>query len=264
MYRRVMVGFVDTERGHDALALGTILARANRAELVLVTAEQADREHLIELAADQEADLLVVGSSHRGPLGKVYPGSTVERVVAAAHCAVAVAPPGFAERLGSATGWRPLSGDEEDVGMRVIGVGYDGSRAAGEALKTAVELAIPNGAALRVYTVAERIPQLPVASGSAPAAAPSNLERMREALHRTVAAVPSEARALPVLLRGFVADELIKASEVGVDLLVLGSRSGGPVRRKLHHSVTSAVMESASCPVLIAPEGVAAPEPAST
>lgn len=262
MYSRVMIGYVDTERGQDALALGTILARASRAEMTLVTADEAERRNLAQLAKDQGADLLVLGSTHRGPLGKVYPGSTVERTVAAAPCAVAVAPPGFAGTQGSPTGWRPLAGDDEDVGMRVIGVGYDGSKAAGEALKTAVDLAIHNGAALRVYTVAERIPQVPLPTGSQPepsqSRTPSAAETMRAILHEAVATIPSEARALPVFLRGNVAGELIKASQVGVDLLVLGSRDGGPVRRKLHHSVTSAVMESAACPVLISPAGVSA------
>lgn len=265
MYKRVMVGYVDTEQGHDALALGTILARANRAELLAVTADEAAGKDLAELAAEQEADLLVVGSTHRGPIGRVYPGSTVERVIAAAPCAVAVAPPGFAQARGSAAGWRPLGGDDEDAGMRVIGVGYDGSAASGEALKTAVNLAVPNGAALRVYTVAEKIPQLPVPTGSSPApAATSPTESLRTNLQQAVAAIPSEARALPVFLRGFVADELIKASQVGVDLLVLGSRAGGPGRRRLHHSVTNSVMERASCPVLISPEGIAAPEAVSS
>lgn len=264
MYERVMVGYVDREHGHDALALGTILARANRADLIPVTVDQAKRKDLAKLAAEQEADLLVVGSTHRGPIGKVYPGSTVERVIAAAPCAVAVAPPGFAKAQGSASGWRPLEGDSEDAGMRVIGVGYDGSAAAGEALKTAIELAVPNGAALRVYTVAEKIPQVPVPGGSHPApGAPSLSESLLTILHQTVAAIPSEARALPVFLRGFVADELVKASQIGVDLLVLGSRSGGPTRRRLHHSVTNAVMERASCPVLISPEGITAPEAVS-
>lgn len=265
MYRRVIVGYVDTERGRDALALGTILARANRAELMPVTVDEAEGDDLARFVREREADLLVVGSTHRGSIGKVYPGSTVERVIAAAPCAVAVAPPGFADAQGSASGWRPLSSDGEDVGMRVIGVGFDGSRPSGEALKAAVDLAIPNGAALRVYTVAEKVPQLPgIASQNHPeASAASTSEALRTTLHKTVAAIPSEARALPVFLRGFVADELIKASQVGVDLLVLGSRSGSPARRKLHHSVTNAVIDRANCPVLISPAGVSAPEPAA-
>ncbi|HET7054271.1 MAG TPA: universal stress protein [Solirubrobacterales bacterium] len=76
----------------------------------------------------------------------------------------------------------------------------------------------------------------------------------------TVATVPYEdGDDLAALARAREAD-LIEAVDVGVDLLVLGSRMGGPVRRKIHHSVTRAVMERAACPVLIAPSGVKAPE----
>jgi nucleotide-binding universal stress UspA family protein len=84
-------------------------------------------------------------------------------------------------------------------------------------------------------------------------------EVLRGMLHEAVADLPSEARALPVFMRGFAAQELVEASEAGVDLLVLGSRGGGPLRRRLHHSVTSTVMQDAKCPVLISPAGVKAP-----
>lgn len=57
------------------------------------------------------------------------------------------------------------------------------------------------------------------------------------------------------------ATKLIDASKIGVDLLALGSRSGGPVRRMLHHSVTSAVIQQPACPVLISPAGPASDSP---
>lgn len=119
--------------------------------------------------------------------------------------------------------------------MRVIGVGYDGSRAAEDALQTAVELAIPNGAALRVYTVARTYPHVPGGDGdNRGPGVPTEAEILRGTLHKAVAALPAEARALPVFIRGFPDRELIKAAEYGVDLMVLGSRAGGPVRRLLH------------------------------
>ena len=62
---------------------------------------------------------------------------------------------------------------------------------------------------------------------------------------------PELGDTLPVYVRGFPAEELVKAARVGVDLLVLGSRLGGPVRRLFHHSVTSAVMQRTDCPALI-------------
>jgi len=261
MYTRILVGYMDTEQGRDALALGRILAQANAAEMMVVTAPDEDGSDLSQIARDNEVDLIVLGGSHRGPIGRVVPGATVERLLGDAPCAVAVAPPGFGQPTEGDSGWRPLGGDAEDVGMRVIGVGYDGSRAAGEALKTAVELAIPNRAALRVYTVARKFAHVPGGDGdSRGPGVPTEAEVLRGMLHKAVSTLPSETRALPVFIRGFPDQELIAAVEYGVDLLVLGSRAGGPVRRLLHHSVTSTVMREAICPVLISPSNVAAPQ----
>lgn len=260
MYRRILIGYLDTDQGRDALELGALLARASRAELILATAHTDDGESLARLARDQNADLVVLGSSHRGSVGRVFPGATVEHLLNGAPCAVAVAPPGFGKHDGGDSGWRPLSGDAEDVGMRVVGVGFDGTRASSEALKAAVELALPNGAALRVYTVARKFAHVPGASGDERGpGVPTEAEVLRGMLHEAVADLPSEARALPVFMRGFAAQELVEAADTGVDLLVLGSRGGGPLRRKLHHSVTSTVMQEAKCPVLISPIGVKAP-----
>jgi nucleotide-binding universal stress UspA family protein len=261
MYARILVGYMDTEQGRDALALGRILAQANAAEMMVVTAPGEDGADLSEIAHDNEVDLIVLGGSHRGPIGRVIPGATVERLLGDPPCAVAVAPPGFGRPADGDSGWRPLGGGTEDTGIRVIGVGYDGSSASKEALKTAVELAVPNGAALRVYTVARKFAHVPGGDGdSRGPGVPTEAEILRGILHKAVAALPAEARALPVFIRGFPDQELIKAAEYGVDLLVLGSRAGGPVRRLLHHSVSSTVMREASCPVLISPSNVAAPQ----
>ncbi len=261
MYSRILVGYLDTEQGNDALELGRVMAQANRAELLVLTVADQNNAGLAELARSEGADLVVLGSTHRGPLGRVVPGATVGRLLGEAPCAVAVAPPGFCRPPDGDLGWRPLSGNAEDVGMRVVGVGFDGSPAAHRALDIAAELAIANGAALRVYAVARKYAHPPAAdaSGHVPGP-PTEAESLREQLHEAVAYLPSETRALPVFLRGIAAIELIGAVELGVDLLVLGSRPGGPIRRTLHGSVSNAVLQEATCPVLISPVGVKAPQ----
>lgn len=260
MYGKILVGYLDTEQGRDALELGRILTQASGGEMLAVTASEEGGKDLAQLARSEEADLVVLGSTHRGRVGRIVPGAAVARLLGEAPCAVAVAPPGFGRPTEGDLGWRPLSGDAEDTGMRVVGVGFDGSRAARDALDAAVELALPNGAALRVYTVVPNYAHPPAANatGQTPGM-PTEAEVLREQLHEAVAGLPAEARALPVFLRGNAAVELIAAAEMGVDMLVLGSRRGGPVRRALHSSVSSAVMLEASCPILISPSGVKAP-----
>lgn len=263
MYRRILVGYTDSAQGRDALALGGILARADAAETMVVTAPDEEGAGLAQIARARGADLIVLGASHRGPIGRVVPGATVERLLGDAPCAVAVAPAGFGRADDGDSGWRPLSGAAEDNGMRVIGVGYDGSPAAGEALKTAAALAFSDGAALRVYTVARKFAHVPGGDGdSRGPGVPTEAEVLRTMLHKAVATLPAATRALPVFIRGFPDRELIEATRYGVDLLVLGSRTGGPVRRLLHHSVTSTVLREATCPVLISPAGVRAPREA--
>lgn len=259
MYRRILVGYQETERGRDALELGQILARANGAEMVIATAPAEDGGGLAQLARSYESDLIVLGFTHRGPIGRVLSGAMVDRLLGEAPCAVAVAPPGFGAPADGELGWRPLSGDAEDVGMRVIGVGFDGSGAAHEALDIAADLAVHNGATLRVYAVAPRQTTHPGALETQPPSAPSKAEKLREQLHDAVADLPVEARALPVFLWGAPSIELVAVAENGVDMMVLGSRGGGRMQRALYGSISGTVIQEAPCPVLIPPAGVKAP-----
>ncbi len=255
---KVLVGYLDTERGRDALALGRILAKARDAELRIATVPEG--EELAATAREQGADLVVLGSTHRGPLGRIVPGTTMEHLLGSDPCSIAVAPPGFADRADGESVWQPLDGSGEDTGMRVVGVGYDGSTASRSALAVATGLARENGAALRVYTVVRKaVPIAPNAPMTPAPTAPSELELRRAELHDTVSGLPDEVRAQPVLLRGFAVPELVKAASLGVDLLVVGTHVRSHVGRFLHKSVAGEVVLEAPCPVLICPTPIAAP-----
>jgi len=258
MFEKILVGYLDGEHGTEALALGQSLSYATGAPIELATVE-AGADDLAELARGRGADLIVLGSSHRSGFGRTVPGSTAERLLADAPCAIAVAPPKFGQLAPGEPDWRPLDGRGEDSGMRVIGVGYDGSPTSRRALEVATELAQANSAALRVFTVASRLAShTPVGDNPYAEGVPSQSDALREELHKAVRELPSEVRALPVLVRGFEADELLKVAGLGVDLLVLGSRPGGPLRRRLRRSVTSVVLSRAKCPVLVVPTMVVA------
>ena len=68
---------------------------------------------LHEAAEEEGASLIVIGSTHRGPLGRVVIGSVGELLLSATPCAVAVAPHGFRDRKPDSIG--------------VVGVGFSGS-----------------------------------------------------------------------------------------------------------------------------------------
>lgn len=94
---------------------------------------------LNQLAEIEEADLIVLGSTHRGSLGRVIPGSVCERLLHRAPCAVGIAPRGYAQ--------------SEHVGLGIVGVGYDGRDESKHALGFAQEIAAGIGAQLRLITV---------------------------------------------------------------------------------------------------------------
>ncbi|HEU4600167.1 MAG TPA: universal stress protein [Solirubrobacterales bacterium] len=264
MFRKILVGIREEGSDPEAVALGDRLALASGAEVRTVHAEGADE--LAPLAAAEAADLVVLGPTHHAGFGRLVPGATVERLGKEAPCALAVAPRGFGSPPREPGEWRPLDGEGSDAGLRVIGVGFDGSPSSRGALELATDLALENGATLRVYAVAHKLGPIgsdPVSATASPAGA--ELDAVRGALHEAVAALPDETRALPVLLRGYPAEKLVEAAKAGVDLLVIGSRGGGPVWRAFHGSVSSAVVDNSPCPVLIAPLSLhrEAPPPAA-
>jgi nucleotide-binding universal stress UspA family protein len=97
---------------------------------------------LTELAEDERADVIVIGSTHRGGLGRVLPGSVGERLLQGAPCAVLVAPRGFADR-------------SEPFAIRTIGIGYDGRTESTHARDVASALAAELGADVEMITVGD-------------------------------------------------------------------------------------------------------------
>jgi nucleotide-binding universal stress UspA family protein len=79
-----------------------LLARERRAAgldaEILACAYPPAGPRLLELAEKNEGDLLVVGCSHRGPLGRHLIGDQTAGALNGARCAVAIAPTGYASR----------------------------------------------------------------------------------------------------------------------------------------------------------------------
>ncbi len=281
VFRKIIVGYDSRPEGRDALALGRQLAELSDAKLLLASvfphhergageeafeqslgeeghrlfspvldqlnggavetfalADQSPAPALKQLAERERADLIVLGSTHRGTFGRVLPGGTCERLLTDARCAVAIAPRGFA-------------GSVDACGFRVIAVAFDGSPEAQAALRLAAELAEAEFASLRVITVNASPGGL-----SHPVHDPLIRRGYRDALENAVAALPARLRPLAQLLDGDPARVLVDQVELGVDLLVMGSRGRGPLGRAVLGSVASKVLDSAACPVLLVPPGV--------
>jgi nucleotide-binding universal stress UspA family protein len=239
LYPKVVAGYVDNDRGEDARVLGERVALRDGGELKLVTVEKGSPEDALQgLAERGEADLIVLGSTHHAAFGSVAPGSVAEHLLHGARCRLLIAPKGYAES--------DHSGDR----LRVLAVGYDGMAESQAALDEAAVLAGKFGASMKVVGVMTPIP--PAAAAAAQAGVETGPD-FQSRLHDAVAELPSELRALPLLENGDPVQKLLEVAEVGVDLLVLGSRGFGPVMRLLIGSVSSRVIRGAACPVMVIP-----------
>jgi len=208
---------------------------------------------LTETAEREHADLVVVGSSRRGAVGRVLLGATAVRLLHDAPCAVAVAPRGYA------------GGD-----IRHIGVAYEGSPEAEAALRAAEALALELSAALTVYCVVEPPPTTDsmVAAGSGAEWPSVTAEQHgRQLLYYVADHAPQGLRPETVLLHGHAAEQITRRTAGVVDLLFAGSRGNGPLRRALLGSVSGALVRDADYPVVITPRSAVAatrsPEPAT-
>jgi nucleotide-binding universal stress UspA family protein len=259
-FRRIVVGVDQRQGGRDALALAALLRDACGAELAAVYVYPFDRTvHLDDAAAVEAvlhedllaelehelaragiearpavvadrfparalqtfaerdgADLIVVGAPHRAGADRILGGDVAAGTLQGAPCAVAVAPAGFAEA---------------ERCLRIVGVGFDGSREAREALRLGGAVARAAGAAVHVISVASS----PVAEHEPDAIADGGT-------YESVAGRP--------------ATELARRS-TDVDLLLVGSRGHGPVRRLLLGSTSRRLVREARCPVLVVPRPVA-------
>lgn len=191
---------------------------------------------LKEIAAAKDADVIVVGSTHRGRLGRVMPGSVGERVLNNAPCAVAVAPLGLAD---------------EGLRLEKVAVAYDGSRQASVALGFAIELAERAGTSLLILGAVEF--NVEVTGLGAQTLDDVEVARMQHHLERAHNRAPASVAVETRILRGPPNHVISEAAE-SVDLLVLGSRGHyGASRRLFLGSVATEVTRSAPCATLITP-----------
>jgi len=275
---RLLVGYDGSDGGRDALELARVLAGMTDAGALVVTVlpygplpvsyavlgpeEGKETEPLFEqarealagievetraygggspaevmndLAEAEQVDLIVVGSPHRGAIGRAVIGSVAEGLLHGAPCPVVAAPRGYA-------------GERHDP-FRTIAVAFDGTAEAKAALARAEDLARVTNGTIRILTVAEPTVAIPGAVGYTPPLPPDPEEIVREGIATVDRRLAAEGRSLS----GPAADVIAETCEEGVDLLVAGSRRYGPVTRVLLGSVSTRLIHTAPCPVLVVP-----------
>lgn len=192
-------------------------------------------EVMTEIAETEEIDLIVVGSPHRGAIGRVLIGSVANSLLHGAPCPVVVAPSGY-----SAEGHEAL---------RKIAVAFDGTPEAKVALKAAEGFAARGNSSIEVLTVVASPAVVPGVTGYTPVDPPDPDRILTEAVNSVDGGIAASGRRLD----GPPASTLAEACEEGIDLLVAGSRRYGPAMRVLLGSVSTQLVRKASCPVLVVP-----------
>jgi nucleotide-binding universal stress UspA family protein len=206
---------------------------------------------LQEIVEREAACLLVLGASHVGAVTHAFASDVVLGAMRHAGCSVLLAP---------ATARRPAV----TPAPQAIGVAWDRSPEAADALAVAVDLAARTGAVLRLVHVLE-----PVAPIATPYLDPLNSGELLAARHEQAEAEVAEAAAgtrstvaTQTLVRESHAVDALVAASADLDLLVIGSRRHGPLRRVAFGSTSAGLAHRARCPVLVVPRGARVPSPA--
>jgi nucleotide-binding universal stress UspA family protein len=284
---RIAVGVDGFPEGHDATALGRALADVTGADLMLVMvhsdplilppigvewsklrrearallhkarAAHAPHAHttietdfsvpraLHRVISEGRHDLLVMGSSRQGPEGRVRIGKRTRQLLCSFEYPLAIAPRGYSSRPS-----RRFS---------QIGVGYDGGPEAQAALELASWIALGAKTELELYAVVDdRTPPIGwsrFASGGAAHAewedaVSAEIERLGAEAENALSATGANGHVK--IRRGRPADALVELSEF-VDLVVIGSRRWGPVKRVLLGTTGESLVHDAACPVVLVP-----------
>jgi nucleotide-binding universal stress UspA family protein len=230
-YRGVSAAVAESQRRDAVKLLETARERMGiDAELRCERSSSVGRG-LHELADGLGADLLVLGSSSRGLLGRVVLGDDTHASLNGAPCAVAIAPAGYGD------GSRAIA---------EVGVGYDGSPESEVALEVARVIAAAHAAGLSACEVVS-VPTSVLGPGPLPLSDTTD-RLVRGARDRIddLGGVRSHA------VYGQPAEELAIFS-ASVDLLVVGSRGYGPLGRLVHGSTSAQLVRKARCPLLVLP-----------
>jgi len=201
-----------------------------------VTREGPAHEAVAEFVAERGVDLVVVGSSGRGGIGRRLLGSTTERVVRTAGVPTLV-----------------VHADDDPAAPVRLLYPTDGSEESDAALPYAVDLAEEFGASLRILSVVD---DRAFGVGNALSGVlPEMREHHQDAVDRA-AEYADDHGVLPepAVIQGVPYEEIVSDAGVSsVDLIVMGSHGVTGVEHALIGSVAEKVLRRASMPVLVVP-----------
>jgi nucleotide-binding universal stress UspA family protein len=194
---------------------------------------------LHELAELLDAAAIVVGSSHRGAVGRLLIGDVGAGLMHGSTRPVAVVPRDYERRA-----------------LDHVGVAFDGSAESRAALDAGIGLARRVGGDVHAFTVLEPLQWAPAygwpARYPADEIGQSRAEWAQTVADRALEAIPEGLTGASEVLHGGVVPALAGVS-AELDLLVCGSRGYGSARQVLAGSVARGLAHEAACPLLVVP-----------
>ncbi len=222
---------------------GALLGKT-KAKLRVVSAWGSQEAHLLDLAKEDQADLIVVGTNQRRGLKRFWLGSVSRGILHHAPTNVACVPMFEAEE--ESTEHLPsfkrvlIATDFSKPGNKAVAFAYGAAQRGGEVSLLHV---ISPGAGFRSETKAE---------------SERRTKRKQELVRRLEALVPDDARARSIQSQVEVAEHqqpavaIAQAAErIGADLICLGSSGRSGLKKQLLGSVTEAVLRRSQRPVLV-------------
>jgi nucleotide-binding universal stress UspA family protein len=205
---------------------------------------------ITEVIEELRPGLVVVGSTHRGGVGRVMASSTAEKVIHGCAAPVAVV---------------PHQHEMPSGGVRLIAAGFEATDEGRTALRVAAALARATGAKLLATMVLDPKHAEDQAPGLlARTTHDQSLSENRHTRDRLVSQDALEA-AIAELATGVETEpdvlyqeplEGLQAASQRADLLVVGPRAYGPMHSVMLGGVSRKLIASAACPVLVLPRGM--------
>lgn len=231
-FHAITPGLLAEEREASQQLLERERAEADvQAELVSVVAP-GPGAGLHRQAETQHADLLVVGSCSHSAFGRAMLGDDTRAALNGAPCAVAIAARGYSAN---------------PAPIAKLGVAYNGSAESKRALAVAREAAERT----RARVIALEVVAIPTYAFTGVMAPPmgETIDLLLSDANARMSALPGvEGRAA----YGLAGEELAAFSEE-LDLLVVGSRGYGPLRRLVLGSTSEYLERHARCSLLVLP-----------
>jgi nucleotide-binding universal stress UspA family protein len=215
-----------------ALTEAMKMAEAEGISLTTACLEGEPYEEIVDLAEEEDCDLIVIGIGSQSMEKFFAMGSTTARVIGYSHCDVLVIP------------------EKATIGWKNLLLATDGSKHSENAAARAATIAKSNGAELNIVSATDFVCEL---YAQAPEVGEALIKKARKTLDTSKKHADLQGLMTECFVREGEAYKAIieLAKEKGTEMIVMGSHGKTGLKRLLMGSVVEKVIGHSHCPVLV-------------